>query len=348
MTKIIQKQDPGLFDYQERLEKLLEKGFPLNRLNERINWEIFRRTLEETLISQTQDNVGGRPRYDVVMMFKILILQRYYSLSDDQAEFQINDRLSFQKFLGITLSDRVPDAKSLWLFREDLTRKNVIKKLFKRFEQHLRESGLIGNAGKIVDASFVDVPKQRNNRDDNAIIKNGAIPLEFGKNEHKLRQKDTEARWTKKREETHYGYKNHIKADSKSKLVEDYTVTPANTHDSQAMESLVETDDHEIWADSAYTGQAVENELKKKQVTGKICEKGYRNNPLTEEQKTSNREKSRIRVRVEHVFGFIANSMQNGLKLRAIGLARTTALVGLINLVYNMARYEQILRLQLL
>jgi transposase len=165
------------------MAKLAQKGFPLNRLNERIHWEIFRNTLEEALIKPTPDDVGGRPRYDVVMMFKALILERYYSLSDDQAEFQINDRLSFQKFLGITLSHRVPDAKSLCLFREELTRKGVIKKLFQRFEKHLRDSGLVGNAGKIVDASFVDIPRQRNNRDDNAIIKSGAVPIEFGKND---------------------------------------------------------------------------------------------------------------------------------------------------------------------
>lgn len=107
------------------------------------------------------------------------------------------------------MSDKVPDAKSIWLFREELTRKGVIKKLFERFEQHLRESGLIGTEGKIVDASFVDVPRQRNNREDNAMIKAGAIPLEFGENKNKLEQKDTDARWTKKNQETHYGYKNN-------------------------------------------------------------------------------------------------------------------------------------------
>lgn len=347
MNRTIRKQDPGLFDYQERIAKLEQKGFPLNRLNEKIDWEIFRSTLEESLIKETTEDLGGRPRHDVVLMYKIMILQRYYHLSDDQAEFQINDRLSFQKFLGMTLSDRVPDAKSIWLFREELTRKGVIQKLFKRFEQHLRESGLIGTEGKIVDASFVDVPRQRNNREDNAMIKADAVPLEFGKNKNKLEQKDTDARWTKKNQETHYGYKNHVKADSESKLIEDYTVTAANTHDSQAMESLVEKDDKKIWADSAYTGEAIEETLKKNQIIGEICEKGYRGHPLTAEQKASNRKKSKIRVRIEHIFGFITNSMQDGFKLRAIGLTRATGLVGLVNLVYNLARYEQIVRLHL-
>jgi IS5 family transposase len=124
----------------------------------------------------------------------------------EETEYQIRDRLTFQKFLGLTLSDRVPDANTIWVFREDLVRSGGVEKLFLRFEKQLEEAGLTGRAGKIIDASFVEVPGQRNSREENALIKDGAIPIAFGANAARLSQKDVEARWTKKGEEVHYGY----------------------------------------------------------------------------------------------------------------------------------------------
>lgn len=337
---------PGFFDYDQRLKKLSQTTQPLERLDERIDWELFRPSLEELVLKKAKAP-GGRPRHDVVMMFKILVLQRYYNLSDEQAEFQINDRLSFQKFLGMTLADAVPDQKTIWLFREMLGRGDGVKKLFKSFDGHLASKGLVGKEGKIIDASFVDVPRQRNSRDDNDKIKKGEVPESFTKDENVGEQKDVDARWTKKNNEVHYGYKDHVKATAQTKLIEDYVVTDASVHDSQALEDLVQEGDGSLWADSAYTGEPIEKVLVKKKIEGKIHEKGYRNRPLTEEQKISNREKSRIRVRVEHIFGYITNSMRDGMKMRFIGMRRITAGIGLLNLVYNMARYEQIVRLQL-
>jgi IS5 family transposase len=344
--KTIPRQNPGLFDYENRMKKLGQGPDPLARLNARIEWEIFRRPLERAFEKEVK-GPGGRPRHDVVMMFKVLVLQRYYNLSDEQTEYQINDRLSFQKFLGLTLSDGVPDQKTIWLFRETLTHHGRVKKLFRRFERHLKEAGLMGHEGKIIDASFVDVPRQRNSREENEEIKSGKVPESFKENENQLEQKDVEARWAKKGEEVHYGYKDHVKADKTSKLIEDYEVTDASVHDSQAVEDLVEKNDGTLYGDSAYTGEAIETILEDCGVEGKICEKGYRGHPLTERQKKRNRKKSKIRARVEHIFGFMTNTMKDGLKMRWIGMRRVTAGVGLLNLVYNMARYEQIVRLQL-
>jgi IS5 family transposase len=328
------------------MKKLAEGPDPLARLNARIDWTMFRSQLERAFEKEAK-GPGGRPRHDVVMMFKILVLQRYYNLSDEQTEYQINDRLSFQKFLGLTLSDGVPDQKTIWLFREGLIRRGKVKKLFRRFERHLREAGLMGQEGKIIDASFVDVPRQRNSREENEEIKSGKVPESFKENENRLEQKDVEARWTKKGEEVHYGYKDHVKADKTTKLIEDYEVTDASVHDSQAVEDLVEKDDGTLHGDSAYTGERIETILEGRGVEGEICEKGYRGHPLTERQKKRNRKKSKIRVRVEHIFGFMTNTMREGLKMRWIGMKRITAGIGLLNLVYNMARYEQIVRLQL-
>jgi len=342
----IPKQQPGLFDYDNRVKKLDRGPDPLARLNARIDWKIFRKDLDRAVAKEAR-GPGGRPRHDVVMMFKVLVLQRYYNLSDEQTEYQINDRLSFQKFLGLTLSDSVPDQKTIWLFREVLIRRGQVKPLFRRFEKHLNEAGLMGREGKMIDASFVDVPRQRNSREENAEIKQGKVPESFQQNENRMAQKDVTARWAKKGEAGHDGYKNHVKADRTPKLIEDYEVTDARVHDSQVVEALVETGDGIVHADSAYTGDAIETILEKHGVTGEICEKGYRNHPLTKAQKKRNRKKSKIRVRVEHMFGFMTNTMKDGLKMRWIGMSRITAGIGLLNLVYNLARYEQILRLRL-
>jgi len=342
----IPKQQPGLFDYANRMKKLDRGPEPLARLNARIDWTIFQEDLERAVAKEVR-GPGGRPRHDVVMMFKVLVLQRYDNLSDEQTEYQINDRLSFQKFLGLTLSDSVPDQKTIWLFREVLIRRGQVKPLFRRFEKHLNDAGLMGCEGKIIEASFVDVPRQRNSREENEEIKQGTVPESFQQNENRREQKDVAARWAKKGEDVHDGYKNHVKADRTTKLIEDYEVTDARVHDSQVVDDLVETGDGIVHADSAYTGEAIETILEKHGVTGEMCEKGYRNHPLTTAQKKRNRKKSKIRVRVEPMFGFMTNTLKQGLNMRWIGMSRITAGIGLLNLVYNLARYEQILRLRL-
>ena len=193
----------------------------------------------------------------------------------------------------------------------------------------------------------MEVPRQRNSREENEEIKQGKVPESFQKNENRMEQQDVAARRAKKGEDVHDGYKNHVKAGRTTKLIEDDAVTDARVHDSQAVEDLVETDDGIVHADSAYTGEAIETILAEHGVKGEICEKGYRNHPLTKAQKKRNRKKSTIRVRVEPMFGFMTNTMKDGLKLRWIGMPRITAGIGRLNLVYSLARYEQILGVKL-
>lgn len=331
----------GFFDEEFRLEKLNEQKDPLVKLQERIDFELFRPMLEEAL--NKEKGTGGARPYDYVMMFKILILQRYNNISDDKMEFAMLDRLSFMRFLGLTLSDKVPDAKTIWLFREHLTKKNLAEKLFELFLKELQRKGLIANEGKLVDASFVEVPIQRNSREENKKIKEGEIPEQWKEMPDKLSQKDTDARWTKKDGQSYYGYKDHIKADTKSKLIETYEVTDASVHDSQPTEELLSEKDEgqPLNADSAYSGEPVKEIVEKKKMKNQIHEKGYRNQPLTKEQKEHNRIKSKTRARVEHIFGFIENSM-NGSFIRSIGIRRATAIIGLMNLTYNMFRAIQL------
>ena len=284
--------------------------------------------------------LGGRPAYDTILKFKMLILERYYNISDEQLEYQVNDRLSFMRFLGITLADDVPDCNTIRYFRDKLTANGIVEKLFKEFGTMLSEKGYMANEGSIIDASFVEVPKQRNTRDENDDIKNNKIPEEWKKeeNKNKLAHKDLDARWTKKNNVSYYGYKNHTKVDRQSKLIKDYRVTSANVHDSQALGDLLNETDRgkELYADSAYSGQ--DDIITQYEVIEKICEKGCRNKKLTDEQIQNNKSKSKIRVRVEHVFGFIENSM-NGSYIRTIGKIRAGCAIGLMNLTYNIFRY---------
>lgn len=339
------KNPRGLFDEEFRLERLSKLHDPLVLVNKLIKWELFREELTAVFKKEAK-GPGGRPPFDYVMMFKILILQRFYNISDDQLEFQITDRFTFMRFLGLTISDKVPDSKTIWYFREIITLSGVIEKLFDKFNNELNNKGLIINEGRIIDASFVEVPRQRNTKEENAQIKQGETPQSWIEKPNKLEQKDLDAQWTKKNKETFYGYKDHIKIDSKSKIILKYEVTDASVHDSQVVDNLTDESDkgQPLYADSAYSGEPIKEVLEEKEIEDQIMEKGYRNKPLTEEQKNQNHTKSKIRVRVEHVFGFIENSM-NGSFIRTIGMYRAKAVIGLMNLTYNICRYIQLQKL---
>lgn len=335
----------GLFDEYYMLENLSKLGDPLEKLNKHIVWTMFKPALEDAFDSKSKDpSKGGRPPFDRLMLFKALIIQALYNISDDQLEYQITDRASFKRFLGIKISDKVPDSKTFWAFREHLINCGTTDKLFGIFNGMLESANVLANIGSIVDASFVEVPRQRNDRDENKQIKEtGKAPEEWKDNTHKLAQKDIDARWTKKRDTTYYGYKNHIKIDSVTKLITNFVVTNASVHDSQVLSKLLTEKDRDkpLYADSAYKGALQEKLCEEMGIIARINEKGYRNKPLTEKQKADNRKKSKIRARVEHIFGFFWNSM-NGLFLRSIGIIRSAALIGIKNLTYNIFRFVQL------
>jgi IS5 family transposase len=279
-------------------------------------------------------------------MFKVLLLQGLYNLSDAQAEYQMKDRLSFMRFLGLALGDSIPDEKTIWAFREVLSETKTLNKLFARFDKYLAEKGLFAELGHIVDASIVEAPKQRNSKGDNAKIKAGEIPEEFIKNPDKLRQKDVEARWTIKGGKAYYGYKNHINVDVKNKIIRSFEVTDAANADKWQLESLlhkVPDNDKKVWADGAYFSEEQENKLKEKGYESRVINR-TKNFPNHSFIGRENSRRSKIRKRVEHVFGFMQNSM-NGKFIRTIGLVRAKMKVGLMNLVYNLCRYGQLCRI---
>ena len=324
-----------------RLARISEMGDPLERIAGTINWESFRATIERAFKNEPK-GPGGRPPIDRVLMFKIVMLQQWYCIADDNTEYTINDRLSFQRFLGLTLNDKVPDAKTIWAFKEKLKETGKDLELFWQFEKQMEEQGVITRKGSLVDASFVDVPRQRNTRKENEDIKNGKVPEEWQteENENKLRQKDIDARWAKKNNEVHYGYKDHVKVDQESKMIIDFEVTAANVHDSQCFNELIDGKDKVVYADSAYAGEDIHNDILDEfpDIELMVNEKGYKNNPLTEAEIGDNRKKSKVRARVEHVFGHMTNSM-GGMFIRCIGIERAIREIAMKNLAYNLQRF---------
>lgn len=326
----------GIFDEEKRLEKISALGDNLEKLNKIIDFEIFRDKITKVFY---KENKGiGRPSFDYILMFKILVLQRLFNLSDDQTEYQILDRSSFRRFLGV--ETKIPDAKTIWHFKDELSKANIMKELFDIFEMQLEEKKIISHSGSIVDATFVEAPRQRNDREENKAIKDGKIPKNWieENNVNKLRQKDVEARWAVKAKVNHYGYKDHVKVDADSKIITNYIVTSANVHDSQKINELIDDKDKVVYADSAYIGIELENQNIKKQ----ILDKGFRNKKLTEEQIENNKMKSKTRCRIEHVFGSITK-MMCGKIVRSIGIKRAEFNIGLTNLIYNMFRYNFIM-----
>ena len=256
----------------------------------------------------------------------------------------------------VELEDRVPDAKTVWVFREQIKAQGLMEKLFARFHEQLAAQGYAAKAGQMIDATFVEIPRQRNNRDENAEIKAGVTPEAWQADnkaaKSKLRQKDVDARWAKKNLENHYGYKNHINADQGNKLVQSYAVTAASVHDSQVFEVLLDQSEvkvegdsaqkRAIYADSAYRSAEKEATLQEMKIESQICEKGTKNHPLSQAQKESNHAKSKVRSRVEHVFG--AQAQMGGHIVRTIGILRARVKIGMMNLVYNRVRLRQLIR----
>lgn len=337
---------PSFFDESDRYMKLDKLKDPLAQLKEYIDFETFRESIEAVFDKPKRSKAGRKP-LDVVFMFKILILQRLYNLSDEQMEFQINDRLSFCRFLDLPLGGSAPDYTTIWKFRDALAQAGAVKALFDLFTRQLEAKGLVTREGTLVDASFVEVPKQRNTKEENELVKKGETPKQWKAHPSKLSQKDLDARWTKKNGVSYFGYKDHVKADAASKLITDYTVTDASVHDSQELFNLIseQSRGESLFADSAYAGGETAAKLSQFGVGNFIHERAYRNSPLGEIAKEANTIKSTVRCLVEHIFGYIENSM-NGPELRYIGLVRNAAAVGLCNLAYNMKRFIQLTRHQ--
>lgn len=331
---------------------------------------MFRKPLSKAL-KRSDGTKGGRPAYDPVMMFKVLVLQALYSLSDDQAEFQIMDRRTFGRFLGLLdAGDRVPDAKTIWLFREHLVQAGAVENLFARFDRHLARAGYLAMGGQIVDATVVAAPKQRNTEDEKADIKAGKIPDAWKDKPAKMRQKDRDARWTVKFSKARvddggkehkrdiavpvFGYKNHAAIDQRHGFIRGWTVTNAAAYDGAQLRNVVKRPNtgSTVWADTAYRSKSEEEKanmdrthvcptneawLDKNGFVSDIHQKKPKGRPMSEATARANGRRSKVRSHIEHVFAHQKARM--GLFVRTIGIARATMKIGMANLAYNITRY---------
>jgi transposase, IS5 family len=345
---------PGFFDLDERYASLSSAGDPLERLAMVVDFELFRAELEAAL-DRADRARGGRPPYDPVLMFKVLVLQTLYTLSDDQTEYQLKDRLSFMRFVGLALEDRVPDAKTLWLFREQLTRAGAVERLFARFDRVLRAAGYLAMGGQIVDATVIQARRPRLTRSEKATIKGGGVPSGWSK--AKQAQMDTEGRWTLKRgrkrsaepSEPHertrselvipvFGYKNHLGIDRRHGFIRSFAVTDAARHDGRQLGRLLDPHNtaSDVWADTAYRSAANVALLARRGLVPQFQRPKPRGKPMPPHLARGNARRARVRVAIEHVFA--AQKCRLGLVIRSVGLARATARLGLANLVTNMTR----------
>jgi len=324
----------GLFDEKTRLERISELGDTLEKINRIVNWDIFVPVLN-TAIPRPQYEKGGRPPFDNLLMFKIILIKRLFNLSFAQTEYQITVRLDFMRFLGLWLGDRVPDANTIWVYEEALAKQETGKDLFALFTEEINKAGYITREGSIVDASFIEAPKRKNTKEQREKLKNGEMPEEWDDPEHpqKLMQRDTDAEWTKKGNESHFGYKDTAKVDLDSKVILDYNVTISSTNDAKAAEGIFDKDDKVAYGDAAYPSLELPEGVK-----NQISEKANRNHPLTEEQKQNNHIKAKLRCRVEHVFaGFV--QMVGGTNIRCKNFERAYFNISMLNLLYNMRRF---------
>lgn len=347
----------GFFDIDERLKELSAKGDDLERLNAIVDFELFRTDLARA-VPRSDGSKGGRPAFDHVLMLKVLILQAAHSLSDERAEYLIKDRLSFMRFLGLGLADAVPDANTIWTFREALTRARIdgrpaIEVLFRAYEAALTKAGFLAMGGQIIDASIVAAPKQRNTDGEKRDIKEGRIPEGWKDKPAKLAQKDRDARWTVKWSKAKpaddgsprvdlavpaFGYKNHIGIDRRYGLIRTWAATDAARHDGAQLPNLTSKANtgSEVWADTAYRSKANEKHLADRRLVSRIHRKKPKGKPMPVNIARANAAKSKVRSAVEHVFARQKGPM--GLVVRTIGIARATVKIGLANIVYNMKR----------
>ena len=319
-----------------------------------VDFEMFRPALEAA-VPRSDRSKGGRPPFDHVLMFKVLILQTMHSLSDERTEFLIKDRLSFMRFLGLGLADPVPDANTIWTFREALKRAEAVDGLFRQFDNALRASGFLAMSGQIVDATIVAAPKQRNTIDEKAAIRDGRIPDNWKDKPAKVAQKDRDARWTvkytkaKPREDGSlpavdlaipaFGYKNHLSIDRGFGLIRNWTATNAAAHDGARLEEVLDPSNTagDVWADTAYRSAKNEAMLIRRGLVSRIHRKKPQGKPMPDRTRIANARKSKVRSAVEHVFAHQKGLM--GLVVRTIGIARAKVKIGLANLAYNMRRF---------
>ncbi len=286
-----------------------------------INWIEIEKTLSNLYSSKL-----GAPSYPPLMMFKILILQAWYNLSDEALEKQIARDLMFRRFIDLSLSESVPDHSSIWRFRQLLNTEKLLEPLLEQINTHLEQNSIIVSLGSIniIDATVIEAKQCRKRK---------------GKDGNNTQ--DKEAAYNVKvaadnKKKTTYGFKMHANIDEDG-FIKNMTYTPDNVHDSQEFDKLLDISTTktygQVFADSAYANKQNDKKLGKQ--NNKVLHRAYRNKPLTDQQKQENKQHSSIRYIVERTFGLL--KLHHGLaKARYLGLERNKTRAQLITMSHNL------------
>ncbi len=271
-----------------------------------VDWHGMARELEDIYNSPT-----GRPSYPLLVLFKALLLQQWYSLSDPGLEEALADRISFRRFVGLSLSDLVPDHSTISRFRSRLD--NRYEELLSRLNRQFESGGRIVKQGTLIDASFVGSSTKKKTVDPEA----GAV-------------------WSRKAD-SHLGYKMHASVDQGSGLVRRVIVTPANVNETDVADALVMGDEKAVYADKAYDTHARRRGLKERGLFPGIMHRPNKHHPLTQEQTLFNKKMVKPRAPVEHIFGILKLHYRLR-RTRYIGLARTAVQITLACMAMNIKR----------
>ena len=290
----------------------------LQAIGSLVDWDALVKEIEP-LYKQSK---RGRPSVPIRYMIKILVLQNLYNLSDPEMEDALIDRLSFQRFVGLSFMDEIPDFTTIWRFRERLAKGDVLDKLFNMVVEMIEKKGKVLRKGQIsiIDATLVSAARK---------------PPKPG--QENSSQKDSDARPAKKGNKGYYGYKGHINMDKDTGLVQRAQLTPANVHDSRVFEKLLRGTERAVFADKAYDSRARKRRLRSEGIFYGILERGRRNHPLTERQKQHNHRKSRIRNPVERVFAHLKR-WSGYSRVRYVTLERNALQFMLHCMAYNLKR----------
>lgn len=324
-----------LFAGDKRREKLDALGDPLVFLERHVDFAALAAEVERVAPRPVSENGGGRPPYPTETMVRILILKRLHNLSDEQIEYQLLDRMSYQRFCGLTHSASIPDRNTVWVFENRIGLEGATA-LFEAVQRQLARHGYIARCGQLIDATLVPAPKQHFTREDKAILEQDAVPADWSP--AKRRQKDLDASWTKKHGKSHHGYKLTVNADNRYKLIRKIEMSDAAPHDSQHFDAVLDpaNTSRAVYADKGYASAEREKALRQAGYRDRIQRKGTRNHPLPKRQEQRNDTLAKVRSRVEHVFASIAQ--MGGKLIRTIGIERAKFGMTLTAATYNLKR----------
>lgn len=325
----------SLFAEQERETKLDKIGDALSKLAEHVDFAALAAEIDEAAPRPGRER-GGRPPFPTELMVRVLVVQQLYNLSDEQMEFQLLDRLSFQRFVGLRQSSQAPDRTTIWTFKERLIKAGATERIFEAVGRQLDRHGYIARGGQMIDASIVPAPKQTLTRNEKEIVQQDAMPVEWSPS--KRRQKDVQARWTKKHGKSYFGFKLCSSVDRRHKLIRRVHVSTASEHDTLHFERVLDRGNtsRDVYADKGYVDGEREQRLGEKGWRLHIQRKGQAGKPLSDCQERRNKRIAKTRARVEHVFASL--EQMGGKALRSIGLARATLHLNWKAATYNLRR----------